>query len=330
MRLRHCFLLEQLSQHCSYKQRAKPWGKGTSYRNCLPWQVSSHEGRIMMPTIQVNGTELAYVEQGQGHPLVMVHGSLSDYRSWDRQMEPFAQQYRAIAYSRRYHHPNPCGGYELDYSPMLHADDLAAFISALGLGRAHILGDSYGAYTVLFCAAHHPELVQTLVLGEPPILPLLESSAEGRALRASFLGGAWEPAGQALQKGAFEQGMRVFVDGVSETGAFDQIPLADRAAMLDNALEMKAETASPGAFPAFSCEDARRIMAPALLLTGERSPRMFHLITDELARCLPNCQRVQIADAGHAIHSWNPLAYNETVLAFLGRHAAAAQPIHNM
>ncbi len=58
---------------------------------------------------------------------------------------------------------------------------------------------------------------------------------------------------------------------------------------------------------------------PALLLRGETSPRMFGLILDELARCLPDCRRATIPAASHSMASGNPSAYNETVLAFLQR-----------
>lgn len=36
-----------------------------------------------MPAMQVNGTQLEYVERGQGAPVVLVHGTLGDYRSWE-------------------------------------------------------------------------------------------------------------------------------------------------------------------------------------------------------------------------------------------------------
>jgi pimeloyl-ACP methyl ester carboxylesterase len=51
----------------------------------------------------VNGAELSSVEQGLGGPVVFVHGSLSDFRSWRLQMAPLTERYRAIAYSRCRH-----------------------------------------------------------------------------------------------------------------------------------------------------------------------------------------------------------------------------------
>lgn len=102
-------------------------------------------------------------------------------------MGAFAETYRTISYSRRCHHPNRCSGDEAEYSAAVHADDLAAFIDGLGLESAHIVGNSYGAYTALFLAARHPRRVRALVLGEPPVFPLLEHHPEGRTLRDDFL-----------------------------------------------------------------------------------------------------------------------------------------------
>lgn len=277
-----------------------------------------------MPTIQVNGVQLAYVEQGQGKPLIFVHGSLGDFRSWALQQEPFAKHYRTIAYSRRYHYPNDWIGDGLDYSVLRHAADLAAFIRSLDFGRAHLVGDSYGAYTALLLAVRHPDLVQTLVLGEPPILPWLEQSQEGQALLTAFRADAWEPARKAFQTGTLEQGVRNFLDGVIGNGTFDQLPPPVRARLLENAREMQAETVAPDLFSTLTCADVGQITAPTLLLTGEWSPKMFHLITDELEHCLPASERVLIPHASHGMHAGNPQAYNETVLAFLAKHSAAS------
>ncbi len=80
--------------------------------------------------------------------------------------------------------------------------------------------------------------------------------------------------------------------------------------IMDNAAEMQAETLADNYFPLFTSEDATRIDRPALLLNGELSPRLFHLIIDELARCLPRATKTVIPDASHVIHVGNPTAYN--------------------
>src|SRR6266540_1720193 len=60
--------------------------------------------------------------------------------------------YRVLVYSRRYHPPNPPQNDAQTYSPMLHAEDLAALLLQLDLAPAHVVGSSYGAYTALVLA----------------------------------------------------------------------------------------------------------------------------------------------------------------------------------
>lgn len=274
-----------------------------------------------MSSVEIHGTKLEYTEQGKGDPMVLVHGTLGDYRSWELQMGAFAKKYRTISYSRRYHYPNPCSGDESDYSAILHADDLAAFITGLGLDSAHIVGNSYGACTSLFLAARHPERVRTLILGDPPVFPLLEHSEEGRALRDDFLARVWERAGELLRRGEIEDGVRVFVDGVVEDGAFDRFPPEVRNLIMDNACEFGIETSSPDFWTPFTCEDAGRVATPTLLLTGDRSMKMFQLIVEELERCLPNGETVRVPETTHEVLSDNPEAYNGIVSGFLATHS---------
>jgi hypothetical protein len=62
---------------------------------CADWLgvVAPTTAQEMPPisTVEANGTQLTYVEQGQGTPVVFVHGTLTDYRLWTPQLEPFAQ-----------------------------------------------------------------------------------------------------------------------------------------------------------------------------------------------------------------------------------------------
>jgi len=118
-------------------------------------------------TIAVRGTELAYLDMGQGPPVVMVHGTICDYRWWQVQMDQFSQRHRVVAYRLRHHHPNVSTGDRSDYLPRTHAADLAGLIQALNLGRLHLVGHSYGSFISLLVARDRPELVRSLVLVEP-------------------------------------------------------------------------------------------------------------------------------------------------------------------
>jgi pimeloyl-ACP methyl ester carboxylesterase len=65
---------------------------------------------------------------------------------------------------------------------------------------------------------------------------------------------------------------------------------------------------------------AKAITAPTLLSNGERSPRSFHRVVDQLALCLPNREKIEIAASSHTVPSDNPSAYDDALLAFMEKH----------
>lgn len=148
---------------------------------------------IQTKRITVNGAELSYIDQGSGIPVVLVHGSLNDLRTWAFQMGPFSKFYHTIAISRRYHYPNDFADDGWDYSALNHAEDLATFIEELELAPAHIVGHSYGAYACAILTVRHPELIRTSVLFEPPIIPMLSAVPGGKSIASGFMDQIWNP-----------------------------------------------------------------------------------------------------------------------------------------
>ncbi len=132
----------------------------------------------------------------------MVHGGLEDYRTWTPQLAPLsAVHYRAITYSQRYNFPNRNGSRTgADYSAQVDAGDLAMLIDKLHLGPVHLVGHSYGGLAALFFTTEHPELVRTLTLSEPPVLPWVKEQPGGAALVRDFFQRCWDPLGQAFAR----------------------------------------------------------------------------------------------------------------------------------
>ena len=179
----------------------------------------------------------------------------------------------------------------------------------------------------------HPDVVRTLVLEEPPVLPLFVSTpprpAELLRLFATrprtaiallkFGAGTIAPVQKAFERGDDETAMRIFGHGVLGKEAFERVPEARQEQARDNRSALRAQMLGAG-FPPLGDDDVRGIRAPVLLMTGERSPAVLLRLTDRLEELLPIVERVEIPGASHLMHEENAPAVNEAIVGFLGRH----------
>jgi pimeloyl-ACP methyl ester carboxylesterase len=279
---------------------------------------------VQLRAMRANGAVLTYRILGdQGTPVVFVHGSYGDLDDWSAQVAAFARTHRVFVYSRRYHPPNPPQDDGQVYAPELHAEDLAALLPVLRLAPAQVVGSGYGAYVALALAQEHPDLVRTLVLDEPPVLPFLLRSPAGDSLRRAFLASTLGPARAAFARGDSVAALRLFIDGTTDRpGTFDNLSAAARARVVAHSFEMRREMLADRQqyLPALDCAALARLAMPVLLIQGDRSPRMYHIITAELARCIQSDTVITIPGAGHRKSATNPGAYNETVLRYLDTH----------
>ena len=89
-----------------------------------------------------SGVVLHAVRQGQGTPLVLVHGAMGDWRSWGAQWPALVPHADCVSYSRRYSHPNPNRMPSPDHSALQEAEDLLGLLDAMGIARALLVGTS--------------------------------------------------------------------------------------------------------------------------------------------------------------------------------------------
>jgi pimeloyl-ACP methyl ester carboxylesterase len=111
-----------------------------------------------MPFIaSVDATKLYYEEAGRGTPVVFVHEFAGDYRTWEPQMRYFSRAHRCVTFSARGYPPSEVPSDPARYGQDVARADVIALMDALGIGKAHIVGHSMGAYTALHVGINYPQ-----------------------------------------------------------------------------------------------------------------------------------------------------------------------------
>jgi pimeloyl-ACP methyl ester carboxylesterase len=298
---------------------------------CLCSCNNSNTGRtkqneaLAVPEVKavfINGDSIHYIDIGKGDPIVFVHGSLGDYRTWEAQMDTFAKNHRVIAYSRRYAFPNKQVIHDsADYTVTPHAKDLVEFIKALNLEPVHLVGHSYGAFTALLATINHPELVRSLTLGEPPVMSLLQNVPGGDTMVNNFVTKAIIPASEAFKNNDQEKAVILFITAVMDDSLyFSKLPQRDQELVLANTLETRGSVFTKSLFPPVSCGDLGKIKTPVLLVTGDKSPLFLTSIIKELDRCLSNKEKATLHNTTHGLEYENPSEFNNAVLGFVDKH----------
>ncbi len=103
-----------------------------------------------------------YIEQGQGEPLILLHGNGENCDYFAGQMDAFARHFHVYALDTRGHGKTPRG--DAPFTIRQFAEDLLGFLDTHGIAKAHILGFSDGGNTALVFALKYPERVDRLIL----------------------------------------------------------------------------------------------------------------------------------------------------------------------
>ena len=218
-----------------------------------------------------------YIEQGEGFPLLLLHGNGEDVSYFAHQMEPFARHFRVIAVDTRGHGQTPRG--EAPFTIRQFAEDLLAFMDRLGIEKAHILGFSDGGNIAMLFAMMHPERVEKLIL-------------DGANLDTS--GVKWKIQFQ------IEIGYRM-----AKLFARKSPEARKNAEMLGLMVN------DPNVKP----EELARIQSPTLVMAGDKDMiKDGH--TRLIAQSIPGAELV-IIPGTHFIANQNPGPFNEAVLRFL-------------
>lgn len=251
-----------------------------------------------MPYAHLADAQIYYEEHGSGIPLVLAHGFNTSGRTWERLAPGLASRYRVIVPDLR-GHGRSTGAPETIHHERFAAD-LVALLDHLGVERAHFVGHSSGGMCLLFVGTRYPERARTLALVSAT------HTYDERARRQ----------------------MLAFVDGVGDRP--DTIAALQRhhaAVHGDDYWKVllsvfRRFAADPGELP-FGTYELRAIVAPVLILHGDRDPFFPVDVPVTMYHALPNAELCILPGVGHYPPRECPDLLLRVLLRFLERQDAA-------
>lgn len=136
-----------------------------------------------MNHIAINGVDLAYIQQGQGPALLLVHGNSLSHRIWNEVVPVLASQYQVIAVDLPGHGASaPVNNPEEVYHIPGMGRVIAGFLEALSLRDVTAVGHSMGGHILYAALRHTSSITQLITLGAPPCAGLADMGAAFHAL----------------------------------------------------------------------------------------------------------------------------------------------------
>jgi pimeloyl-ACP methyl ester carboxylesterase len=266
-----------------------------------------------MPTVQANGIDMYYEQQGEGPPLVLIPYLAADQACYAFQVGEYARHFTCFSVDLR--GAGLSGKPEGSYTTELLADDVAAFMQAVGLDSAHVAGLSLGAATGMWLAAKHPARVTTLSLHSAwdRTDPFLRVVVEGWRTMARALDSVTEMVIEGIFPWCFTPELYAarpeYIDSLAEFVRGRPMPPVD-------AFLRQSE--------AVLTHDAQQVLgsiqAPTLLTFGRHDLATSTRFADPIRDAIRGCELIVFEDCSHAPIYENVEEFNGQTLAFLQRH----------
>lgn len=253
---------------------------------------------IMGEYVELSGVRTWYEAEGDGDPLLLLHGGFCTNETWGGQRPDFAAKYRVYLPERRGHGHTPDMAGPFSYQDM--ADDTVRFLEAVVRGPAHLIGWSDGGVVALLVAIARPDLVRKMVAMGANFRPSPEILADPAVLEH------FEPEGPGLAP------FREMYAAVSPDGP-------DHWSVVVGKLVEMFSTQ-----PTISPEDLARIAAPTLVLVGDDDLMTFEH-TVALYRAISHSELAVVPGTSHALPLEKPAQVNRVILDFL-----ANEPVPTM
>jgi esterase len=268
-----------------------------------------------MQTLPVNGYDMAYLEIGTGRPLVCVHGTLGDFRTWSAVMGPLSKSHRVISVSLRHFFPEHWDGVGGDYLMAQHVADTIGFIEQLGDGPVDLMGHSRGGHISFRVAQQRPDLLRRLVLAEPggELDATLDPTAAGPG--PSQRAARFAAAAAMVADGDSEGALKSFFETIEGDGAWGRLAAAPKQQLRDNVFTLIGQ-AGENRKP-YAKAEAQSIKTPTLFIGGADTKGSLPAVLRALAAQVPGAKTAMIEGCGHWMFEQAPQDFSAIVTEFL-------------
>ncbi|MCP4078068.1 MAG: alpha/beta fold hydrolase [Gammaproteobacteria bacterium] len=255
----------------------------------------------------MNNLSLNYTRQGEGDPLLIIHGLFGSSRNWRSLGKQFAQHYHVIMLDLRNHGDSPFDP-AIDYELMVK--DVIGLMDRLDIQSAHVLGHSMGGKVAMKLCHLYPGRVKKMIIADiapvayqhdydeviDPVLELNLAEIKNR-----------KDADEQLKKAMPDQRIRLFI---LQNLSFHE----GKPGWNLNWIAVKKNMSLITGFEAIK---DWQISNPCLFIRGSLSDYVTQQSRDLIQQHFTEAQFITIEGAGHWLHAEQPVAFHDAVLNFI-------------
>ncbi|NOK57825.1 MAG: alpha/beta fold hydrolase [Chloroflexi bacterium AL-W] len=251
-----------------------------------------------MNVTTINGIQLAYRDEGQGTPLVLIHAFPLSHAMWEPQIADLSSNLRLIVPDLRGFGASELG--EIPTSMEQYADDIGALLDSLGIARVALAGLSMGGYVAFAFLRKYRARVTALILADTRSGP---DSDEGKMLREQ---NARMVENQGLKPLAEQMIPKLLAPNASTSLQNHVRQLIENNNDRGIAAALRAMATRPDSMPLLATIDV-----PTVVVVGTKDPLTPPSEAYTMSAKIPNSRLIEIADAAHLTNMEDPTAFNE-------------------